>query len=106
MRPAPVPSKLRIHPPVAALAAQRSQFGKLQKAFGLEPLQQLPALVILQPSTGPCPLQQLTDGASDLGHSETGKVPHNLTHQVQFAGAERASAKGQGFGHVIRVARL
>ena len=54
--------------------AQLPHLGKLQEAFGLESLQQLPALVVLQPSIGPCPLQQLADGARDLGHPEGGKL--------------------------------
>src|SRR5512134_367844 len=81
--------------------AQVSHVGKLQEAFGLEPLQQVPALVVLQPSVGPCPLQQLADGPRDFGDSKGGKLHCDLAHQVQFAGAERASAKGQGFGHAM-----
>jgi len=54
-------------------------------------------LVVLHPSTWP--LQQLADGARDLGHSETRELPRNLAHRLQVAGAERASAEGQEFGH-------
>src|SRR5438093_7337182 len=80
---------------------QFPQFGKLQETFGLEPLQQLSALMVLQASTGPFPLQQLADGSCDLRYAEAGKLPRELAHQLQFASAERAFAKGQGFGHVI-----
>src|SRR5712692_9684948 len=54
--------------------SQLTQIGKLQETFGLEPLQQLPALVVLQSTTGPFPLQQLTDGTRDLGDSVGGKL--------------------------------
>jgi hypothetical protein len=73
----------------------------LEEVFRLQPLQQLPALVILQPSFGPCPLQQLTDGARDLGHSEAGELLCDLAHQLQFVAAKGASAKGQRFGHAV-----
>ena len=108
MRRAPVPQYgPDTSDPPRTSPAQLPQLGKLQEAFGLEPLQQLPALVVLQPSTGPCPLQQLADGTRDFGDSQGGKLPRDLAHQLQFAGAERASAKGQGFGHAMgRMARL
>src|SRR5579864_1707360 len=81
--------------------AQVPQTGKLQEAFGLEPLQQLSALVVLQSPTGPFPLQQLADGTRDFSNSEGGKLTRSLAHQLQFARAERASAEGQRFGHAI-----
>ncbi len=81
--------------------AQLPQIGELQEAFGLEPLQQLPALVVLQPSTGSLPVQQLADGTRDLGHPQGGKLQRGLAHQLQFAGTERASAKGEGFRHAV-----
>src|SRR5262249_53770422 len=81
--------------------AKVSHGGKSQQAFGLEPLQQLPAFVVLQASTGSCPLQQLADGTRDLGHAERTKIPRGLAHQLQFASVERASAKGEGFRHAV-----
>jgi hypothetical protein len=76
-------------------SAQLPQIGKLQEAFGPEPLQQLPALVILQPSAGPL------EGTRDLSHAEGGELQRGLAHQFQLAGAERASAKGEGFRHAL-----
>ena len=77
-------------PPTALLQSR-----KLQVSCGREPFQQLPALVILQPSIGSFPLQQLADSPRNLRHSQGGKLHRDLTHQPQFTGGERASAKGE-----------
>ena len=45
-------------------------------------------------------LLDLAGGTGDFGYSEGGELQCHLAHQLQFVGAERASAKGQGFGHV------
>src|SRR5580704_144649 len=73
-----------IYPPRTP-PAHLPQSRKLQETFGLESLQQLPALVVLQSSTGPLPLQQLTDGTRDFGDSQGGKLQRSLAHQLQFA---------------------
>src|SRR5439155_1604896 len=78
--------------------SQVPQGGERQHSLGLEPLQQLPALVMLQLPVGPLPLQQLTDGARDLRHPQGRKLRGGLTHQLQFACGERAPAKGHDFG--------
>src|SRR6266511_1289363 len=70
------PERIRtpdVHLPRAP-PASLLQVWKLQEPFGCEPLQQLPALVILQPSIGSFPVQQLADGTRDLGYSEGGKL--------------------------------
>src|SRR5205807_8428258 len=50
------------------LPAQVPQRRQRQDSSGLQTLQQLTALVILQPATGTLPLQQFADGSGDLGH--------------------------------------
>ena len=87
------PGRRSVRPPRTP-SAQFAHLGKRPEALGLESLQQLPALVVLQPSVGPCPIQQVADGAGDLRHAEGGKLNRGLAHQRQFVGAERASAKG------------
>ncbi len=79
--------------------AQLPQGWEFQEFFGLEPLQHLPAFMVFQPPTGPPPFQQFANGPRDLRYPQSGKLPRDLAHQFQFGRAERASAKGQGFGH-------
>jgi len=58
--------------------AQLPQIGELQETFGLEPLQQLPALVILQSSTGPVSTPATHRRfARDFGYSQGGKSYHD-----------------------------
>jgi hypothetical protein len=59
----------------------------------LETLQQLPALVILQPAAGAFPRQQFADGARDLGHSQTGVVLRHHAHQFHFLRRKSTPAK-------------
>jgi hypothetical protein len=80
-------------------SSQTPKLGKRQRSFGGEPLQQLPAFMILETSIGSLPLQQLTDRARDLGYPQGGKLRCDLAHQLQFVAAKRAPAKGQGVRH-------
>src|ERR1017187_7577156 len=56
-------------------SSQTPKLGKRQSSLSSKLLQQLPAFMILQSSTGPLPLQQLANRARDLRHPQSGKLP-------------------------------
>src|SRR6266481_2393839 len=104
--PATTGFRLRLPPPpvpVVRTLTPHTRPAPVQSVPGIRPhgadptrlqaLQQLTALVILQPTVGPFPIQQLADGSGDLGHSQTGIVLRHCPHQLHFLHGECAPAK-------------
>ena len=89
--------------PAWTLSSQTPKLRKRQSSLSSELLQQLPAFMILQSSTGPLPLQQLANRARDLRHPQSGKLRCGLPHQLQFMAVERTATKGQGVRHGIGI---